>query len=271
MMHFLPAPLLLTLVLCLPCLCVGASSARPAEQLPVGDESVSQAFKPVSGTHYYDVFLGTVKLGKATISVHQEADGYVVKVAARTRRAMQAFYKITYRGHAVVKSEPLSPQSVKIMEQSGKKQKNIEAEYQAPNRLSSVEVTQKKGEKTTVKEKAFESKSFLLDPFSTIFLIRSLDWQVGDRKIFDIFTGKEQFEFELYCSQEKVLKINGTTRKAWKIIPIARTRTQPVKTVMSGWTIYLSQGERKEILQIVGHPKIGKIVAKMRKFEQAPP
>ncbi|THB79664.1 MAG: DUF3108 domain-containing protein [Desulfobulbaceae bacterium] len=254
---------------------VGTASEKPANGQTARKDSIRQlavneSFKPVRGTHYYDVFLGNVKLGKATISVQQEGESYTVKVEARTNRAIRALYKIRYRGTSVVNHDPLIPQTVTIMEQSGKKRKTIEAEYPAPNRVSSVEVTKKKGEKTNIKEKEFESESFLLDPFSTVFLIRSLDWQVGDREIFDIFTGKEQFEFELYCSQEKVLQINGKSRKSWEIIPSSRTLTEPVKTVMANWAIYLSQDESREILQIVGHPKIGKIVAKMRKFESAP-
>jgi hypothetical protein len=37
---------------------------------------------------------------------------------------------------------------------------------------------------------------------------------------------------------------------------------------MSGFVVYLSQDERREILKITGEPKIGRIVADLRKFTE---
>lgn len=225
-------------------------------------------FEPVPGTYYYDVFLKGAKLGRATIEVKRQGDEYVVAVTARTRGLLKYLYKVKYKGEVTVTRDPFLPSSVHIEERTGNKKKIIQAEFPQPNQVTTIEKESKGDGATVRKEKEFVSESFILDPFSTVFLIRSLDWQVGTSEVFDIFTGNKHYELHLFCKGETVLNVDGISRNAWEIVPQTRSLKKPYKKKLSGFVVYLSQDKHKEILKITGDPKIGRIVANLRKFTE---
>jgi hypothetical protein len=251
---------------------MAAGSDSPAVQARkiTSDQLVmDEEFHPASGTYYYDVFLKGVRLGKATISVRQEGDEFSVEVSAKTRRTLNNFYKVRYRGMSLMTPDPITPISAVIEEQTGSKSKTISMEFPEPNRVTSVQLETRDGRPPKRSEKEFESESFLLDPFSTVFLIRNLKWELGTREVFDVFTGRKQYQLELLCQSETVVDIEGELRQAWMIHPRVRSSKNPEKVRMSTFVIYLSKDSRKEILKITGEPDIGTIKARMRKFEDA--
>lgn len=233
-----------------------------------GELDILKEFDPTPGTYYYDVFLKGTKLGRASIAVDRNGDEYVVAVKARTRGILKHLYKVKYKGEVAITKNPLLPQTAKIVEQTGSKKKTINAEFESHDRIVVTEEEVKGNSPAKVKTKEYDSESFILDPFSIVFLIRSLDWQVGTSEVFDLFTGAKQYEIHLLCKEETALTVDGVIRPAWVIVPETRTLTEPQEVKMSGFKIYLSQDERKEILKITGDPKIGRIVANLRKFQK---
>lgn len=231
---------------------------------------LSPEFHPHQGTSYFDVFLGNMKLGKATIEVSREGEEYQIKVAAKTRNFITKLYKVKYRGEVKMLSDPVLPKHAAIVEQTGKRIKSFDIQFPSPNQVDVFQKDTGGGEPTTTKEKSFTSDSFVLDPFSVVYLIRSLEWKKGTAETFDVFTGKKQYELILYCSGETTLTVGKEQRKAWLIHPRTRTLDKERKLALSRWTVYLSQDSRRQILQITGHPSIGKITARMRKFENLP-
>lgn len=232
------------------------------------DLDFDDEFEPALGKYYYDVFLKGVKLGRATIEVDRTGDEYVVAVTARTRGVLKHLYKVKYKGEVRVTTDPLQPSRARIEERTGSKKKTIQAEFPKPNKVTTIEKESKSGGPTTRKEKEFVSETFVLDPFSTVFLIRSLDWQTGTSEVFDVFTGNKQYELHLFCKGETVVNLDGVNRDAWEIVPRTRSLKKPYKIKMSGFAVYLSQDGQREILKITGQPEIGRIVARLRKFTE---
>lgn len=228
---------------------------------------VDEQFHPLSGTYFYDVFLADIRIGKATITIQQKDDEYSIGVSAKTRKVFQSLYRVRYRGEAHMTTDPIRPRATTIVEQTGSKDKKYVAEFPEPDRVTSVRTESVDGNQTKREENEFVSESFILDPFSTVFLIRSLKWKVGDVEIFDIFTGKKQYELHLICRQEKEINFQGEMRPVWEIVPKSFSLTHPRKEKLSNFAIYLSQDNKREILKITGDPSIGRIVARMRKFE----
>ncbi|MFW2366025.1 MAG: hypothetical protein ACN4GW_06390 [Desulforhopalus sp.] len=62
------------------------------------------------------------------------------------------------------------------------------------------------------------------------------------------------------------MTFKGKKRPVWEIVPQTISLTEPRKIKLSGFTIYLSQDNRREILKVTGDPSIGRIVTRMRKF-----
>ena len=242
----------------------GESSERKATSAEL---AFVEGFEPTPGTYHYDVFLKGAKLGRATIAVDRTGDEYTVAVTARTRGILKHLYKVKYRGEVKVTREPLVPTSAVITERTGDKKKIIQAEFPSPDKIIAVEQESRGGGPTTEKTKEYDSESFILDPFSTVYLIRSLEWEIGTDEVFDVFTGNKQYEINLLCTEESVVTVDGVPRNSWVIVPETRTITKPQKVKLSGFSIYLSKDDRREILKIVGNPKVGRIVANLRKFQ----
>jgi len=252
--------------LCQPAIAVMAPPVDEKRKTSSAEFLVDDEFHPASGTYYYDVFLANMRVGKATINVKQNGDEYTIEVSAKTRKVIHSLYKVRYRGETEMTTDPLLPRSTTIEEQTGSKTKKYHAEFPEPNRVTSVRVEKNDGKPAKRVEQEFLSESFVLDPFSTIFLIRSLKWQVGDVEIFDVYTGKKHYELQLVCRAETVMMFKGEKRPVWEIIPQTLSLTEPRKVKLSGFVIYLSQDKSREILKITGEPSIGRVVARMRKF-----
>ena len=241
------------------------SRRATSDELPL-----DRRFHPVQGTSYYDVFLANIKIGKATIEVTANGDQYQVKVAAKTRSLFNQIYKFKYKGEVEMQPDPLQPANAAIVEETGKRVKTYDMQFPTPDKVIVVQEDFGGSKPPTRKQKSFESESFILDPFSVVYLIRSLEWKKDTAEVFDVFTGKKQYELQLYCSGETTLTIDGEARQAWMIHPRTRTLDEKRKLSLARWTVYLSTDNRRQILQIKGHPKIGRITAQMRKFEHAP-
>jgi len=225
-------------------------------------------FLPYFGTHYYDVFFQDYLIGRATIEVTKQDDAYQVRVNAKTRSAFNALYKVKYKGEVSFNADPVTPISATIEEQTGSKSKKYAMNF-AENQVSVTEVEQKGKQPAKVKEKEYSSENFVLDPFSTIYLIRSIAWEEGLTEIFDVITGNKHYELQLVCTGATTLPINGHSREAWIIQPQTRNVDKLESLSEPGkWTILVSRDDMREILKIAGHPKIGRVAAVLRKFEK---
>ena len=252
------------------------SSDLPTSHLEERKEFTSElpidnGFLPYLGTHYYDVFLQDVLIGRATVEVQKTDGEYQIKVNAKTRSVLNSLYKVRYRGEVSFLTDPLKPINASILEQTGSKSKHMAIEFDQSDKVSVVEIEQKGKKPATRKMQNFESDGFILDPFSTVYLIRSIDWRAGLTEIFDVVTGNKQYELRLICKGISTLNINEETRDAWVITPqIKRVgkESDPKDPAASLWEIYVSRDEMREILKISGNPKIGRVVAQMRKFEK---
>ncbi len=260
---------LLTCVLALLSISCGSScQAAPQE---TKKESVSllalnREFKPQQGTYYYDVFLNGLKLGKGTIGVLSENGFYKVVVAGKTRKKVSILYKARYRGEVKIEPSPLSPIEANIVQTSGTKKKEIELKFTSNKTIESRETRFENNKINKIKEKEVQSDTFILDPFSTLFLLRQLDWRVGMAEVFDIYSGKKEYELKLVCEGIEYLESSGQRRAAWVIKPEITSIKKGKRKTRSNFRVYLSTDKYKEILKISGTPKIGKIKAKLRRF-----
>ncbi len=230
--------------------------------LPIDSE-----FHPEPGTYYYDVYWRKMRVGKATITIAWDGDFYRVIVSGKTNKKISLLYKAKYRGEVKMESRPLTPIKAEIREQSRKKSKTIDMNFPETDRVEAIEVKSEGGKEPRITKREFTSETFVLDPFSTVFLVRQLDWEVGMAEVFDLFTGKKQYELQLLCDSVVTLTVGKKERETWLILPRIRSLNGDEKVKNNNFKLYLSKDERKEVLKIEGAPKIGRIEARIRKFE----
>jgi hypothetical protein len=234
--------------------------------------SIDCNFLPYPGTHYYNVFYHGLYLGQASVEVNTLEDGYQIKVNAKTNSLLNALYKVKYRGEVTFSTHPLTPSSASIVERTGSKTKKYEMEFSQPDRVTVTEMEQKGKKTPKFKEKEFQAEKSIFDPFSTVYLIRSIDWRTGLMEIFEVITGNKHYELLLTCTGTTTLTLNGNRRETWIIQPQTRNlEKKSSEREPAVWSIYVSRDEMREILKIEGYPKIGQIVAEMQKFERTLP
>jgi len=260
----------LCILIAIPVLAWSALDHPPPQEATLSQDTPPDdcCFLPYFGTHYYDVFFQDYLIGRATIEVTKQDDAYQVRVNAKTRSVLNALYKVKYKGEVAFNTDPVTPISATIEEQTGSKSKKYAMNF-AENQVSVTEVEKKGKQPAKVKEKEYSSENFVLDPFSTIYLIRSIAWEDGLTEIFDVITGNKHYELRLVCTGTTTVPINGDNRGAWVIQPQTRNVDKPESLSEEGkWTILVSRDDMREILKIAGHPKIGRVAAELRKFEK---
>lgn len=224
-------------------------------------------FSPELGTYAYDVFWKSMQVGKVWVSIAHEDGSYRIAVNGRTSSVIKLVYKLRYRGEARMSSDPFKPVSARIVEKSGRKEKNVTIDFLDSGQVKSVETRMKGGKVVEIQEQEFTPELFSLDPFSAVYLIRHLDWEAGMAEVFDIVTGKRQYRLRFFCHSTHDLDFNGETREAWLIVPQVIALDSEEKAVEESFKIYLSRDGKKEILKIEGEPKIGRVKARIREFQ----
>ena len=232
-----------------------------SSQLPVDLE-----FRPELGTYFYDIFWKGARVGKAAITIDKDDDLYKIGVHADSNSKVSMLYKFRYKGEVEVEPYPLKPVKAKVTEKAGRKEKKIEFSFPEDDRVEAVEVKSVGGKKRSVTEKRATSTSFIVDPFSVVFLVRHLDWHIGMAEVFDVFTGKKKYQLTLYCKSVVTKTVGDAARQAWEIIPEMIDFTKPEEKKRAEFRIFLSKDEKKEILKIEGAPRIGRVEATIRKF-----
>ncbi len=235
-------------------------------QTKISDSLPDSEFHPELGTYHYDVQWGGIQVGKVFIIIDKEGDKYRVVVSGKTSQKINLLYRAKYRGEVQFDPDPLTPITAEILQKSRKDTKSIHMTFPQRNRVESVEVKkgQNKPPRTTYRE--FTSDTFILDPFSTLFLVRQLDWHVGMAEVFDIFTGKEKYELRLLCDSVTTLKVGKRERSAWLIMPRLISSKDGKEVKKNTLQVYLARDESREVLRIDVEPQVGTVEVHLKKF-----
>lgn len=212
------------------------------------------------GASSYDLLVEGVRLGRATLEVKQNGDGFLLEAAATIHAAIGSLYPISYGGHALVPPGPVQPSEAVVEERKGEKSKTTFMKFPEPGRALSEQVEAGPGRKVRRAHRDFSSERLVLDPFSAMFFLRSRDWRVGEVQYFDLLTGKKQYEVQLTCRGETNLTVDGRPRPVWEIVLQTRSYEVPRKIKLSGIVISLARDPHREVLEITGSYKIGRFV-----------
>jgi len=246
--------------------CYGAAEPEIIAKESSSEFELDPHYHPAFGTYHYDIFWRRVMVGTAKITFSEENGLYQLIVKAETNRKINLFYTFKYRGEVEMEGDPLKPLQAKVSEKSGSRVKDTQIDFINDDKAEAVQTESVRGEVRKIRKRSAESDTFLLDPFSVVFLVRHLDWHVGMAEVFDIFTGRKKYELKLFCDGVKEVAAGEEKRMAWIIRPETRDPLKPGKKPKSEFKLYLSRDEKKEILKIEGAPKVGRVVARITNF-----
>jgi hypothetical protein len=260
--------------------CAGLSNPERAFGLNVEGNTppvpIDHKFKPRLGTYNYKVEFNNLDIITASVVVGVDGDLYKMHVDAETTGALDKIFRMRYKGEAVTDTTPITPVETKTQQKVRAKEKDITISFQENGTIKTTEKKLKNGDTVSFDVRKLQTDRFTLDPFSASYLVRVLDWQVGRAQVFDVYTGKGQYELLLKCVSEMTIDFAGGKRKVWVIVPDAKElddNNQYVeierKKKPSNMKIYVSADEDKDILKMEASHTLGYFRVTMERFQPA--
>jgi hypothetical protein len=225
-----------------------------------------QLFHPKLGVYEYSVGWEGINAASCAVTISKKDETYVVDAAARTYSGVDLLYKLRYEAIATIAVEDFSSISLSIDHRENSRKKSIEMSFQ-PDR-GPITATRGKGADDPEKKiVSFTPNNMTLDPIGAAFLARSLEWNIGDTKHFDVFNGKSRYFISLSAIRRETIEYKGEKRPVIVISPQVRnlTTTKPRAKLREAF-IYVSDDQDRDVLRIVSSVFIGSVITELESF-----
>jgi hypothetical protein len=227
-------------------------------------------FKPRLGVYEYSVGWEGITAASCAVTISKRDNTYVIDAAARTYSGVDLLYKLRYDAIGVISAKDFTSMSLSIDHRENSRQKTIELSFQPEQ--GTVSAIRGKGVIDPEKKHlSFDPNNMTLDPVGAVFLARSLDWEIGETKHFDVFNGKSRYFISLTAAERTTIDYKGEQRKVIAITPQVRnlTTTKPKSKLRQAF-IYVSDDENREVLKIVSSVFIGSVTVELESFAPLP-
>lgn len=220
-------------------------------------------FIPKLGNFTYEAAWQGIPAADIDIEVSSDGLHYFVNVSAKTLSAIDIFYRMRYEANGVMNASDFSP-----LKSTFDQKENSRARITEITFMNSGEVRSYRKRKDKDAEiMQFDPKNFMLDPFSAIFLARSLDWKLGDVKKFDVFNGKSRYLITLTAVEKTSMEVNGVTRDVWVISPAVDNLTaKKANKKLREARIYITDDSNRDVVKIASSVFIGEVTATLKSF-----
>lgn len=226
------------------------------------------SFHPPLGTYLFSVTWGKLKAGKATINVTRDQDFYRIHVLAKTQNTVNKLYKLRFKGETKLTADKLVPLKTMMSQHTSTRAKEIEITFHDEGEIESVRHKFKDETKKKTEIRKLNTGNFTLDPVSAVFIVRSLDWEEGVSRQFDVFDGKSRHLVTITCTGQDKKDVLGEMRDTWVLVPTIQNITKGEDPPeVSAIRVYLSTDKAKEILIIEGDVFMGKVITRLESFE----
>lgn len=220
-------------------------------------------FKPPLGSYTYKVSWQGIPAAFVTIEVDRDGLNYKFGTKVRTNSAIDIFYKLRYQAQSEIST--LNFQPVKSFYESRENSRFQRADliFSPEGEITSL---YKKNDRD-LKVLKFNPNNVTLDPFSAAFIACSLDWKVGDTRVFDTFNGKSRYLIELKAIDKRKINVAGEEREAWLISPSVEKLGGKPHSKLRQAEIFVSADNKHEILQINSKVFVGTVKTRLMEYK----
>ena len=220
-------------------------------------------FKPPLGVYTYVTSWQGIPAAEATLKIEKINNKYKVNTEVKTYSVIDIFYKLRFYAESIIAADSLHPESLNINQFENSKKKSITVNFSTNGEIYSKRV-QKNGE---IKEEKFNTNNMTLDPYSAVFMARSLPWNIGVSRDFDVYNGKTRYIVTLKVSNKIKMDVNGEDKEVWVIIPkVSNLTNMKENNKLREAKIYVTADENKDIVKIWSSVFIGAVTSKLTKF-----
>lgn len=224
-------------------------------------------FTPRMGTYAYVVSWQGIPAASATATFSEKDDTYIVDASARTNSAIDLLYKLRYQAVGTVLQSNLRSKRLFIDHRENSRVKNIDLQFSPFDGF--IKAVRTRVGSTERKEVSFFSGN-TLDPIGAGFLARSLSWNIGESKSFDVFNGKSRYLITLTAVNRETIDYRGEKRDCFVITPQVRnlTTTKAVEKLREAF-IYVTADKYRDVLKIESSVFIGSVLTELDSFVPA--
>lgn len=168
---------------------------------------------------------------------------FQVRIEAKTSRALDMIWKMRDTISSTFDAKGLAPSRFVFSQRENTRVIDTEARYDPSTKRWAVN-RQQAGKKPRIYE--FDSQN-TLDPITTAYLARSIDFKVGDRLYFKVFGGRYRYLLELWVEKKETVTLaSGKSVEAFRITPRVQNLTKKgYASRLQEATVWLTADERR--------------------------
>lgn len=237
-------------------------------------ELMEPGFEPRLGTYYYR-FRWILRIGAdAEVVLERHGDDYVISTTIQTGWLVDRIYRLRYRGSTRLAVADLSPIRVDIKEEVRSSRKQARMLYR-DGTIYSDRVKKKKDDEPRYQSYSQSTRNGrVMDPFSATLIARAMPWRTGDVRTIDIFDGRRMNQVTMECIGKSEVESLGRKRSTW-VVTLKIVQGDPDnldeddELITDQVTVYMSDDDSREVLQIEANTKFGDIKVFLEDFQPA--
>lgn len=238
---------------------------------PQGHEPTFFPFEEPERVVYRASWIG-IPVAEARIKATPVWEGgkkfYATQVKAKTLPYLDLIFRLRDTLRSVIDADTLKPHRFVYKQQENDKTSNTIATYHPDTGKWILEVQKKQ----RVKHHELDFAD-TLDPISASYLIRSLDFKVGDQFEFMVFVGgKNRYPMTLKVVREEMIAVGGHVFDAYKMISrVGLVVDEGKPPEFREAQVWLSADKRRILLKATSHVLLGDFKIEMVKQESGKP
>jgi hypothetical protein len=243
--------------------------AIPQAEHPSQVTVTTQTFVPdedfilALGRYNYTVAWQGIPVAKAWIDVNRENGKVLIDAGAKTNPVIDLLYELRYQAKGLLNGSTLGTDYMTILQSENSRKKYTLITFDQNNIHSEVARLDKESRYTL----DFARNNFTLGPMSGALLARSLKWEVGQSRDFDIFNGKSRYLITFTCDRLEKMKVLGKKRDVFVFKPkVFNLSKDGVADKLRHADIYITADDNRDIVKIQSEVFVGSVSAKLKEF-----
>jgi hypothetical protein len=210
--------------------------------------------------HWNGIPVATAEIQGTPVSIEGKKF-YHVEIQAKTLSVLDLIWRMRDTIASTFDVKTLQPHRFVFFQRENRSVTDTTAVFDRGTNTWTVE--RQKGGKVA-KFDFTSSRTF--DPITAAYLLRNIDFKVGDRLQFEVFGGKSRYLLTLDIAARETITLNSSSVDTYKIIPQVRNFTKKgYADRVRQATVWVSADERRLPLRIVSKVFIGSVYLELQK------
>jgi hypothetical protein len=175
------------------------------------------------GLFRYNVTWEGLPVASASLQIevakqNSNSAGLTVKAKAKSAALIDLIYKLRYLAQGLIDLESFKPSSALIDQSENSKRKVTNILFDSDGNATSEIKNIKKNQSSYYKASAINNQLF--DPFSAALYSRSLEWEPGQSRHFEVFNGKTKYKITFKCLRREFRYVLGEKKPVLVFTPV---------------------------------------------------